>query len=420
MNLYAFFKTSLKTLRSFVREFNAHPTVKIFNSVVCKFQAYHQKGYAFLMQLPSYVAYVSIPILVLFYLVVIVPTAVWLLFGLATGDFSMGLGYSIWEASWVVWEACKDSLVACGQYAACEQCHKTSYTITFFYLLSCDQPVLRFHVLMACFLSFTTMYQASLFLNFLKRKPTFKMVSYISFLLGLLAYMLALWILGLSSNVGPGNSVGFPLLCILGLFILHALWWLIQAFRCERLAVGILLILLLIGVILHSVAYLWPIVNAFEFYGLWRSWVDRKLKRFFSTMAPWWPKKEDEPLSPRSACTRDHKESSEAATSDYDSGKATADETVERLKKNNQSLHNCHKQVANWEASKALKRKLLKDEQLADAKHEGKLEQSKNPANLGKVVENISEVLVNVTGGKRGQDKGQDKTPSKTDEKTTK
>lgn len=73
-------------------------------------------------------------------------------------------------------------------------------------------------------------------------------------------------------------------------------------------------------------------------------------------------------MSPRSACTRHHKESSEAATYDTHSGKATADETVERLEKNLQSQHKCRSQIANWEASNVVKLKQEQAQELGDAK----------------------------------------------------
>ena len=225
---------------------------KFFTLFVCELQSYHQSCYGYLVKKPLYVGLPVYIALMSVYIVIIVPTVVWLFFGIASGKFFMNSGHSVWELAWIVWEACNDYLKACGDYAACltRTGNGLNYTIKFFDLfINGDLSGLKFHIIMSCFLSLTIMYQASLFMSLVNRKPRIKMLSYASFFFGLLVYMLALWILGLGTNLGPDFPVGFSLVWALVLFMMHVLWWLIKAYKCERLAFRIFCVCLSLGVI---------------------------------------------------------------------------------------------------------------------------------------------------------------------------
>ena len=231
---------------------NFFKLTKFFTQFVCKLQSYHQGCYGYLVKKPLYVGLAVYVALMSVYIVVIVPTAVWLFFGIASGNFSMNSGHSVWELAWIAWEVCNDYLKICGEYAACltRTGNGLNYTIKFFDLfINGDLSYLKFHIQLSCFLSLTIMYQASLFMSLVNRKPRIKMLSYASFFFGLLVYMLALWILGLGTNLGPDFPVGFPLVWALVLFMMHVLWWLIRAYKYERLVFRILAFCLGLSVI---------------------------------------------------------------------------------------------------------------------------------------------------------------------------
>lgn len=391
---------------------------------ISKLRLCHQRGYKSWVEKPRYYSLTLAAVAWLVHIFAIAPLIIWVIFGIACGTLSfMLLEINICNTALYILTSIVAHLIICGKSASCTTNHGFNYTLTFFQLVAENTEVLLFHVLFCAFIALSVFYFSGLFMSLANKRPKLKFPPLYTFIVLILAYMMAIWILGLNQFLGPKGINTFTFMCLPGFTILGLICWYINQQRLERVVICFVMFLVGLALILYNLFPLWSDITDFFklcYDSLILLWAKvcafiRWLKNPWPIRTQWrgvinymwgWSSKSDSesakttetPMEPASPCSKKYHQTNVEIHQQEEKGHISGAEAAQKLKQSTKAYETC-KQTA-WEKSKfALHQsvqatKALRDEEIAEAKHNWELKkyEKNTPIDTGKVVNNASDM----------------------------